>query len=67
MLIDDTIELLKNGEWHYLDNIVDKLNQPFQRVLEILDFCTEFNIVIFNESENKVKIDEEFQKYLTNI
>ena len=32
MLIDDVIELLKNGEWHFLKNVADDLNEPVSEI-----------------------------------
>jgi len=62
MLIDYVAELLKDGEWHYIQEIARELDQPEEEVLEILQFCAEFNIIIFNESGSKVRIYERFTR-----
>ena len=62
MLVECVTELLKDGEWHYVDDIAGELDQPEEEVLEILQFCAEFNIIIFSESGSKVRIYERFAR-----
>jgi hypothetical protein len=61
MLMDDVTELLWDGKWHSIHTIAGELNQPEQKILEVLKFCAEFNIVAFDESGRKVKIDRKFR------
>jgi len=61
ILIDSVTELLIDGEWHSVRTMAKELNQPEQEILEILRFCEEFNIVIFDESGSKVRLDERFR------
>ena len=65
MLIDYVTELLKDGKWHYVRTLARKLDQPEGRIREILNFCADFDIVTFDQTGNKVKIDETFKKLLT--
>jgi hypothetical protein len=62
MLVECVTELLKDGEWHYIQDIARELDQPEEEVLEILQFCAEFNIIIFNKSNSKVRIYERFTR-----
>ena len=64
MLIDYVTELLRDGKWHYARTLARRLDQPEDRIREILEFCAEFNIVTFDQTGNKVKIDESFRKLL---
>jgi len=64
LLIDYVVELLKDGGWHFIQNIAKELNQPEQEILGILKFCEEFNIVAFDESGSRVRIDEKFGRLL---
>ncbi|MCJ7632537.1 hypothetical protein MUP77_09125 [Candidatus Bathyarchaeota archaeon] len=62
MLIDDTSELLKDGEWHTIEAIAMELNQPLERILKVLSFCAEFRILAFDESGSKVRMDKGFRE-----
>lgn len=62
MLIDDTSELLKDCEWHTIEAIAKELNQPLERILKVLSFCTEFGILAFDESGSKVRMDKGFRE-----
>jgi len=65
MLIDYVTELLKDGKWHYVRTLARKLDQPEEKIRDILKFCADFDIVAFDRTGNKVRIDETFKKLLT--
>ena len=65
MLIDYVTEVLKDGKWHYVRSLARKFDQPEGKIREVLKFCADFDIVIFDRSGNKVKMDETFRKLLT--
>jgi len=65
LLVDYVAELLRDGRWHHIRAIARELNQPEQKINRILKFCAEFDFVVFDETGNKVKIDERFRKILS--
>ncbi len=66
MLIDDAVELLKDGEWHSIRGLVKELEQPESRIRDVLGFCAEFNLVTFDASRSEVRIEEGFRRLLHN-
>ena len=64
MLIDDTAELLKDGKWHDVREIVTELKGPEEKVQEILRFLSAFSFVTIDESGKRVRINKELRKLL---
>ncbi len=64
MLIDYVTELLKDGKWHYVRALARKLDQPEEKIRVILKFCADYDIVAFDLTSSKVKIDETFKRLL---
>ena len=62
MLTDYVTELLKDGKWHYVHTIARRLSQPEGRIKDILKFCADYNIVVFDKTGNRIRIDETFKK-----
>ena len=65
LLIDSVTELLKDGKWHHVRTLARKLDRPEERIRAILEFCAEFDIVTFDWTRERVKIEETFKKLLT--
>lgn len=63
-MIERTLEVLKDGEWHSLDAVIGELHLPKVKSRKILRFLLEFGFVVFDEEGRKVRIDLEFQKVL---
>lgn len=61
--VDKALEILKDGEWHSLNAIIEKLDLPEMKARKILQFLTEFGFIVFDEKEKRVRIDLEFQKF----
>jgi len=61
MLIDCVTELLKDGKWHYVSALARELEQPEEKIREILKFCADFDVVTFDRTGNRVKINETFK------
>jgi hypothetical protein len=62
MLIDDASELLKDGEWHNIGAITTELNQTLERMLIVLNFCAEFEILTFDQSGSRIRMDNGFRE-----
>ena len=60
---DETLQILKDGEWHNLEEVIEVLPLPEMKGRKILRFLLEFGFVVFDEEERKVRIDSEFQKF----
>lgn len=61
--VDRTLEILKDGEWHSLNAVIEELDLPEEKVKRILQFLTEFGFIVFDEKKERVRVDLEFQKF----
>jgi len=62
LLADDILELLKDGQWHDISEIVTKLNQPEKPIKEILRFYKEFDFIELDRTKKKVVIDPKIRE-----
>jgi len=60
--IEKALEILKDGEWHSLDAVIEELKLTEDVVKKVLSFLAEFNFIKFDEEGTKVRIDNEFQR-----
>lgn len=63
--IERALEILKDGEWHSLDAVINELRLPKKMVERILCFLAEFEFIRLDEEEKRVKIDHDFQSLYT--
>lgn len=64
MLIDYVAEVLKDRKWHHVRSIARELNQPEEKILEVLKFCAGFDFVIIDKTGLRARIDERFRELL---
>jgi len=56
--LDRILELLKDSEWHLMDELKAKLFfLPDEKLNEIIRFLEEYKFVNFNKEEKKAKIE----------
>jgi len=60
--IEKALDILKDGEWHSLDAVIEELKLTEDVVKKVLSFLAEFNFIKFDEEGTKVRIDNEFQR-----
>ena len=60
LLVDQVAEFLKDGRWHNLQTLALRLDQPEEKVREVVRFLSEFTIIVYGESAGQVKIVERF-------
>ena len=62
MLADDMLELLKDGQWHNVNEIMKILNQEEELISRILYFYEDYGFIEFNKKRNKVAIDPKIKE-----
>jgi DNA-binding IclR family transcriptional regulator len=67
LAIDQILKLLKNGEWHGLKEIAEKIGLQEFKVEVITSFLAEYNFLNFNKKENKIKISPELLFFLKKV
>jgi len=58
------LELLNDGEWHTLQGIRRKMKLKKEQVQQIAVFLEEYGFVTFDETKNKIRIEEAVRKFL---
>jgi len=55
-LLDKTLDLLRDGDWHSVDEVIEKLSVPEEKVKAILRFLADHYFIIFNQRKRMIKI-----------
>jgi len=67
LAIDEILQLLKNGEWHGLREIVDKTRLHEFKVELITSFLAEYDFLEFDKREKKIKLSLQLLLFLKKI
>jgi len=62
-LVDRVIVVLGDGKWHKIRQIAKDLDEPEERVHEVLRFCKEFKFVNLDEND-RAKLDDRLSTFL---
>ena len=62
--IAGVLEMLSDGEWHTLRGIRRKLKLNKDQVQQVAMFLEEYEFVAFDETKNKLRIEEAVRKFL---
>jgi DNA-binding IclR family transcriptional regulator len=58
------LELLSDGKWHGIEDLLVKTGLNEQKFQEITMFLSNYDFVKFDEEKRKVKINRDFKKLL---
>jgi len=67
LAIDEILELLRNGEWHELKEIVDETQLHEFKVELITSFLAEYDFLDYNKREKKIKLSPQMLLFLKKI
>jgi len=62
--IAGVLEMLSDGEWHTLRGIRRKMKLNQDQIQQIALFLEEYDFVAFDETQNKIRIEEAVRKFL---
>jgi len=62
--IDSVINVLKNDEWHELNEVFKECKLQEVKVESILRFLVEYDFIEINGSGRRVKVSPSLQKFL---
>ncbi len=57
--------MLKDGKWHEADELRQSTNLTEDEMKEILDFLGKYHFATVDEKKDRLKVDKDFQKILT--
>lgn len=65
--LDEILLLLKDGKWHNLKEIAEKMALPEIKTELAVRFLTEHNFILLNEKTKKVKLQPTTKKFVEEI
>ena len=63
--IAEILELLSNGKWRMLEDIQQKTKVDREQIQQIIEFLKEYDFVVLDETEKKIRLNKLAQKFLT--
>jgi predicted transcriptional regulator len=63
--IAEILELLSNGKWRMLEEIQQKTKADREQMQQIIEFLKEYDFVVLDETEKKIRLNKLAQKFLT--
>ena len=58
------LELLSDGNWHGIDELLVKVKLNEQKFREVTEFLDKYGFIEFDHENRKVKINRDFRKLL---
>jgi len=65
--LDKILLLLKDGKWHNLKEIAEKMALPKIKTELAVSFLSEHNFILLNEKTKKVKLQPTTKKFVEEI
>lgn len=62
--IEEVISLIKNGQWHTLEDIINKAKLPQPKTKEILQFLADHNFIDLDNEQRRTKVTMSLAKFL---
>ena len=64
MRADDILNFLSDGRWHSVRSLAKRFNISEDTVRKVLDFLADFDFILQNLEENKVKVSEDYFSFI---
>jgi DNA-binding IclR family transcriptional regulator len=58
------LELLSDGKWHEIDELLVRVKLTEQKFRQVTEFLDKYGFVEFDHENRKVKINKDFRKLL---
>jgi len=63
--IDEVVELLRDGEWHNLEDVSKDLKLTPEKLQQIIQFLKSLDLIKLDEKEQKAQINTELKQLIT--
>ncbi len=61
----DLLDMLSDGKWHEANQLRKSMKFTVDEMKEILDFLGKYHFAKVDEKKERIKVDKDFQKILT--
>jgi DNA-binding IclR family transcriptional regulator len=62
--IDDVVDLLKNGEWHNLQDLAENLKLDEEKLQRIIQFLKSLDLIKLDEKQRRAQINTELKQLI---
>ena len=62
--IDDVVDLLKNGEWHNLQDLAENLKLDEEKLQRIIRFLKSLDLLKLDEKQRRAQINTELKQLI---
>ena len=62
--IDDVVDLLKNGEWHNLQDLSKDLKLTPEKLQQIIQFLKSLDLIKLDEKQQRAQINTELKQLI---
>lgn len=62
--VERVLEFLRDGKWHTLEEVQKKLELDEEGTGKVFAFLKEYNFIIIDDVNGKVKLEENVRKFL---
>jgi len=62
--IDDVVDLLKNGEWHNLQDLAENLKLDEEKLQRIIRFLKSLDLIKLDEKQRRAQINTELKQLI---
>lgn len=66
-IIDDILHVLKNGEWHNLEEISQKARLSKSKIELITNFLAEYNFIELDKKEERTRLTPPLSNFIQKI
>jgi hypothetical protein len=67
LAIDAALGLLRDGKWHYLEEIIEKIALPEFRVEMIISFLSDYGLIEFDKKSRKAKLNPLTREFIDEV
>ena len=61
--INKVVDIIKNGQWHTIEDVVKKTELPKLKTNKILEFLANYNFIDLDSEHEKVKASPSLMKF----
>jgi hypothetical protein len=64
MNLENYFAIVKDGSWHNIEELSDKLNLPQDKLIELSRFLSEHGLAKYDEEENRIRLEPKWKLLL---
>jgi hypothetical protein len=64
MTLENYFAIIKDGSWHNMNELSDKLSIPQDRLIELSRLFSEHGLAKYNEKENRIRLEPKWKLLL---